>query len=157
MLFLLWKLVPNVGAPTIIKKEKEGANGEVKKQKFTDLVDIPGLITLILTISAFMLTFTFLGMGAEGATLFWVFLAIAVVSLAAFLMIEKRSKKPLVNLKLAFGRIVLIANMIFLMLGIVQYLVFTTIPVLGQTPEPYGLGMMFYMSGCYNYPKRYYS
>ena len=141
LLFLLWKLVPKVGAPTVIKKEKEGADVEVKKQKFTDLVDIPGLITLILTISAFMLTFTFLGMGPEAATLFWVFLAIAVVSLAAFLMIEKRSKKPLVNLKLAFGRIVLIANMIFLMLGIVQYLVFTTIPVLGQTPEPYGLGM----------------
>ncbi len=142
LLFLLWKLVPKVGTPTVIKKEKEGAaDVEVKKQKFTDLVDIPGLITLILTISAFMLTFTFLGMGPEAATLFWVFLAIAVVSLAAFLMIEKRSKKPLVNLKLAFGRIVLIANMIFLMLGIVQYLVFTTIPVLGQTPEPYGLGM----------------
>ena len=142
LLFLLWKLVPKVGTPIAIKKEKEGAaDVEVKKQKFTDLVDIPGLITLILTISAFMLTFTFLGMGPEAATLFWVFLAIAVVSLAAFLMIEKRSKKPLVNLKLAFGRIVLIANMIFLMLGIVQYLVFTTIPVLGQTPEPYGLGM----------------
>ena len=107
LLFLLWKLVPKVGTPTAVRKEKEGTNIEVKKQKFTDLVDIPGLITLILTISAFMLTFTFLGMGAEGATLFWVFLTIAVVSLAAFLMIEKRSKKPLVNLKLAFGRIVL--------------------------------------------------
>lgn len=141
LLFLLWKLVPKVGVPINIKKEHEGANVEVEKQKFTDLVDIPGLITLILTVSAFMLTFTFLGMGAEGATNFWVFLAIAVVSLAAFLVIEKRSKKPLVNLKLAFGKIVFIANMIFLMLGIVQYLIFTTIPVLGQTPEPYGLGM----------------
>ena len=124
LLFLLWKLIPKVGTPTKIKKESEGANVEVKKQKFTDLVDIPGLITLILTVSTFMLTFTFLGMGSEGATNFWIFLAIAVVSLAAFLVIEKRSKKPLVNLKLAFGKIVFIANMIFLMLGIVQYLNF---------------------------------
>jgi MFS family permease len=153
LLFLLWKFIPKVGTPTAVKKEKEGANVDVKKQKFTDLVDIPGLITLILTISAFMLTFTFLGMGAEAATLFWTFLIIAVVSLAAFLMIEKRSKKPLVNLKLAFGKIVFIANMIFLMLGIVQYLVFTTIPVLGQTPEPYGLGMSVLYVGLLQLPQ----
>jgi MFS family permease len=153
LLFLLWKLVPKVGVPISIKKEKEGAGVEVKKQKFTDLVDIPGLITLILTISSFMLTFTFLGMGPAQATLFWIFLAIAVVSLAAFLMIEKKSKKPLVNLKLAFGKIVFIANIIFLMLGIVQYLVFTTIPVLGQTPEPYGLGMSVLYVGLLQLPQ----
>jgi MFS family permease len=27
------------------------------------------------------------------------------------------------------------------MLGVVQYIIFSTIPTLGQTPEPYGLGM----------------
>ena len=141
LLFLLWKFIPNIGTPTVSNNANGASNGKVKKQKFTELVDIPGLITLVLTISSFMLTFTFLGMGAEGATKFWTFLVIAVASLAAFLIIEKRSKIPLVNLKLAFGKIVLIANMTFLMLGIIQYLIFTTIPTLGQTPEPYGLGM----------------
>ena len=142
LLFLLWKFIPTIGTPKVSKNEKESANGkEVKKQKFTELVDIPGLIALIITISSFMLTFTFLGMGAEGATKFWTFLIIAVGSLAAFLIIEKRSKIPLVNLKLTFSRIILLANVIFLMLGIIQYLIFTTIPTLGQTPEPYGLGM----------------
>ena len=138
LLFLLWKFVPKIGTPKISNDEKDG---KVKKQKFTQLVDIPGLITLILTIASFMLTFTFLGMGTEAASKFWTFLVIAVASLAAFLMIEKRSKIPLVNLKLAFGKIIFIANMIFLLLGIIQYLIFTTIPTLGQTPEPYGLGM----------------
>jgi MFS family permease len=142
LLFLLWKFIPTIGTSKVSKNEKEAANGkEVKKQKFTELVDIPGLITLVLTISSFMLTFTFLGMGAEGATKFWTFLIIAVASLAGFLIIEKRSKIPLVNLKLTFSKIILLANMIFLMLGIIQYLIFTTIPTLGQTPEPYGLGM----------------
>ena len=44
-------------------------------------------------------------------------------------------------MKLAFHRIIRVGNVIYLLLGIVQYIIFSTIPTLGQTPEPYGIGL----------------
>ena len=88
-----------------------------------------------------MLSITFLGQGTEESIgLFWVFLIIGIISIVAF-AIEKRSKIPLVDLKLAFHRIIRVGNIIYLLIGIVQYIIFSTIPTLGQTPEPYGLGL----------------
>ena len=88
-----------------------------------------------------MLSITFLGKGKDFLDLFWIFLAIGVTSLAAFFIIEKRTKIPLINLKLAFHRIIRVGNISYLMLGVVQYIIFSTIPTLGQTVEPYGLGL----------------
>ena len=44
-------------------------------------------------------------------------------------------------MKLAFHRIIRVGNFIYLLLGIVQYIILSTIPTLGQTPEPYGIGL----------------
>ena len=44
-------------------------------------------------------------------------------------------------MKLAFHRIIRVGNISYLMLGVVQYIIFSTIPTLGQTVEPYGLGL----------------
>ena len=134
-LFLLWKFLPKDVGQKIVK---EGT----KPRHFSKIIDIPGLITLILTVSTFMLSITFLGEGSDQSiALFWIFLAIGIVSIVAFFMIEKRSKIPLVDLKLAFHRIIRVGNIIYLLIGVVQYIIFSTIPTLGQTPEPYGLGL----------------
>jgi MFS family permease len=133
-LFLLWKFIPKVGEEKIVK--------DTNPKHFSKIIDIPGLITLILTVSTFMLSITFLGGGTDQSIgLFWVFLAIGIISIVAFFVIEKRSKIPLVDLKLAFHRIIRVGNVIYLLIGIVQYIIFSTIPTLGQTPEPYGLGL----------------
>ena len=133
-LFLLWKFIPKVGEEKIVK--------DIKPRHFSKIIDIPGLITLILTVSTFMLSITFLGEGSDQSiALFWIFLAIGIVSIVAFFAIEKRSKIPLVDLKLAFHRIIRVGNVIYLLIGVVQYIIFSTIPTLGQTPEPYGLGL----------------
>ena len=133
-LFLLWKFIPKVGEEKIVK--------DTNPKHFSKIVDIPGLITLILTVSTFMLSITFLGGGTDQSIgLFWVFLAIGIISIVAFFVIEKRSKIPLVDLKLAFHRIIRVGNVVYLLIGIVQYIIFSTIPTLGQTPEPYGLGL----------------
>ena len=132
--FLLWKFIPKDGEEKIVK--------DTKPRHFSKIIDIPGLITLILTVSTFMLSITFLGQGSdESIGLFWIFLAIGIVSIIAFFAIEKRSKIPLVDLKLAFHRIIRVGNVIYLLIGVVQYIIFSTIPTLGQTPEPYGLGL----------------
>jgi MFS family permease len=133
-LFLLWKFIPKISEEKVVK--------DTAPRRFTKIIDIPGLITLILTTSTFMLGFTFLGGGTDQSiALFWVFFAIGIVSLVAFFAIEKRSKIPLISLKLAFHRIIRVGNIIYLLLGIVQYIIFSTIPTLGQTPEPYGIGL----------------
>ena len=136
LLFLLWKVIPKI--PTA---PQEGKGNDSAPKRHGKVIDIPGVITMVLTTSTFMLCFTFLGKGSEGVGLFWTFLAIGVASMIAFFFIEKRSEIPLINLKLAFHKIIRVGNISYLMLGVVQYIIFSTIPTLGQTPEPYGLGM----------------
>ena len=132
-LFLLWKFIPKVSEDKAIEDKYNKRAGKA--------IDIPGLITLILTVSTFMLSITFLGQGPESIGLFWAFLAIGIISIVSFFIIEKRSKIPLVDLKLAFHSIIRVGNISYLLLGIVQYIIFSTIPTLGQTVEPYGLGL----------------
>jgi MFS family permease len=115
-LFLLWKFIPKVVEEKVVK--------DTSPKGFSKIIDIPGLITLILTVSTFMLSITFLGGGTDQSIgLFWIFLAIGIVSIVAFFAIEKRSKIPLVDLKLAFHRIIRVGNVIYLLLGIVQYII----------------------------------
>ena len=145
-LFLLWKFIPKVVEEKVVK--------DTTPKRFSKIVDIPGLITLILTVSTFMLSITFLGGGTDQSIgLFWIFLAIGIVSIVAFFVIENRSKIPLVDLKLAFHRIIRVGNVIYLLLGIVQYIIFSTIPTLGQTPEPYGLGLSVLQVGGLQLPQ----
>jgi MFS family permease len=145
-LFLLWKFIPKVGEEKIVK--------DTSPKHFSKIIDIPGLITLVLTVSTFMLSITFLGGGTDQSIgLFWIFLAIGIISIVAFFVIENRSKIPLVDLKLAFHRIIRVGNVVYLLLGIVQYIIFSTIPTLGQTPEPYGLGLSVLAVGILQLPQ----
>jgi MFS family permease len=121
-LFLLWKFIPKVGK--IIPKISEDKAIEDKYTKRAGkTIDIPGLIALILTVTTFMLSITFLGQGPESIGLFWAFLIVGIISIVSFFIIEKRSKIPLVDLKLAFHRIIRVGNISYLLLGIVQYII----------------------------------
>ncbi|HEY7108420.1 MAG TPA: MFS transporter [Nitrososphaeraceae archaeon] len=147
LLFLLWKFIPKIQEG----KDKNASDSAPKRHG--KVIDIPGVITMVLTTSTFMLCFTFLGKGSEGVVLFWTFLGVGVTSMAAFFFIEKRSENPLINLKLAFHKIIRVGNISYLMLGVVQYIIFSTIPTLGQTPEPYGLGMNTLQVGLLQLPQ----
>jgi MFS family permease len=151
LLFLLWKFIPKISTAPLEGKDKSTSDSAPKRHG--KVIDIPGVITMVLTTSTFMLCFTFLGKGSEGVGLFWTFLVIGVASMVAFFLIEKRSESPLINLKLAFHRIIRVGNISYLMLGIVQYIIFSTIPTLGQTPEPYGLGMNTLQVGLLQLPQ----
>jgi MFS family permease len=148
LLFLLWKFIPKISTAPL-----EGKGNDSAPKRHGKVIDIPGVITMVLTTSTFMLCFTFLGKGSEGVVLFWTFLITGVASMAAFFFIEKRSENPLINLKLAFHKIIRVGNISYLMLGVVQYIIFSTIPTLGQTPEPYGLGMNTLQVGLLQLPQ----
>lgn len=139
--FLLWKFIPKVSVPENVGGVKDGKTSEGVPKRKAKVIDVPGVVTMVLAISTFMLAITFLGKGKDFLGLFWGFLAIGAASLVAFFLIEKRSEIPLISLKLAFHKIIRVGNISYLMLGIVQYIIFSTIPTLGQTPEPFGLGM----------------
>jgi MFS family permease len=153
-LFLLWKFIPKVSSTITSEEDKDKSIKNTTDHKHQErIIDIPVVITLILTVSSFMLSITYLGSGGDSITLFWIFLAIGIISILAFFRIESRSKAPIVDLKLAFHKIIRVGNISYLMLGIVQYIVFTSIPTLGQTTEPYGLGMNALFIGLVQLPQ----
>jgi MFS family permease len=108
-----------------------------KKQR----IDIKGIITLTVTIVSFLIAITFSKSIVTNLPAFVVPLAIGVIFLVLFIMVEKRTKLPLVNLKLAFHPVIFTGNIMMLMFGILQYFVITGIPQLGAAPSPSGLGL----------------
>lgn len=104
-------------------------------------MDFMGIATLTVTIVGFLLAITFIGSIATNATPFVVSLIIGIVSLVLFLIVEKRVKPPLVNLKLEFNKVIVVGNVIMLMYGILEYIVITGTPQLGSSPPPSGLGL----------------
>ena len=104
-------------------------------------MDYMGIATLTVTIVSFLLAITFIGSIATNLIAFVVPLIIGIISLVLFLIVEKRVKPPLVNLKLEFNATILTGNIIMLMYGILEYIVITGTPQLGASPPPSGLGL----------------
>jgi MFS family permease len=127
-------------------------------------IDIKGAIALAVTIISFLLVLTFLETSGSsvGTTTGnysttrnqnsapsdvsyssiqeLPFLILGIVSLGMFIVIEKRSKFPLVDFKLMLNRAILPANLIIVLVGFSMFMVFQTIPILVRNPEPVGFG-----------------
>ncbi len=71
----------------------------------------------------------------------------SLVSLVAFVFIERRVKMPFISLKLLKVRNILLANVagLFAMSG--MFFLFYTVPVILQDPSPAGFGMSIFSSG----------
>jgi MFS family permease len=108
-------------------------------------VDISGAITLSITIIAFLVALQFIQTvnTSDYATVPIVigFGAAAIISLSFFIMIERRTYSPLIDLKLLLNRILLPANIINMVVGITSLMVvYQTIPILIRSPPPLGFG-----------------
>lgn len=68
------------------------------------------------------------------------FAAIAIISFIVFVRIERKERNPLVDLKLVLNKAILPANLIILIVGLLNFMVFQTIPILVRNPEPLGFG-----------------
>ncbi|HVD21091.1 MAG TPA: MFS transporter, partial [Nitrososphaera sp.] len=111
------------------------------KQYVSRTVDIRGAITLAVFVTSFLLALTVLetGQGSNMANMS-VFLTAGIVSLMVFIVVERRSKEPLVDLRLIIHKVILPANLIIMVVGFSMFMVFQTIPVLVRNPVPLGLG-----------------
>jgi len=127
------------------------SNGANKRLTSTTL-DIKGAITLAIAITSFLLVLTYLetGNNNNSSSSIWlinfstlqilIFLAMGIISLMAFIIIERRSTSPLVDFKLLLSRGILPADIIIMIVGLSMFLVFQTIPILVTNPPPYGFG-----------------
>jgi MFS family permease len=146
ILFASWRFVhidesKKIHEPDyIVGKEAPSHIPPTSKAKKRNL-DIIGIITMAVTLVSFLIAITFSGSIATNLMAFVIPLAIGVIFLVLFLIVEKRVKPPLVNLKLVFHPVVFTGNITMLMFGILQYFVITGIPQLGAAPPPSGLGL----------------
>ncbi|MGH9921460.1 MAG: MFS transporter [Nitrososphaerales archaeon] len=104
-------------------------------------LDIKGTLTLAATIILFLTGITFLESGSGGAAyqvagLF----ATSGVSLAAFIVIEKRVRSPLLDFKLMTSKSFLPPTIILMLTFLSIFMVYLTIPIMVRSPEPLGFG-----------------
>ena len=116
------------------------ASGGKKKDKEKIALDIKGIITMSVSLVSFLIAITNSGSLLENPLGFAVPMVIGVISLVIFILVEKKTKSPLVPLKLLFQPAIFTGNIAMLMFGIVQYIIITAIPQLGA-PLGSGLGL----------------
>jgi MFS family permease len=115
-------------------------------------IDIKGAISLAAAITSFLLILTLIETSSNNintelpssssSSIYQIgaFFAIAIISFIVFVQIERKEKNPLVDLKLVLNKAILPANLIILIVGLSNFMVFQTIPILVRNPEPLGFG-----------------
>ncbi|HEY3526300.1 MAG TPA: MFS transporter [Nitrososphaeraceae archaeon] len=110
-----------------------------KNSSSTKNLDIKGTITLAITISSFLFIFSYSETGnLIGSPLIIVLLSAGTISLFLFIIIERRSQSPLVNLQLLTNKTIISANILLVITFLTMFTLFQTIPVLVRSPQPLG-------------------
>ena len=152
LLFLCWRVLPvdeSVkimvhGTPSDTDAGRNGGvdkNGAEMRKKTKISLDIKGIVTMSVSLVSFLIAITNSGSASENPLGFTVPLVIGAISLVLFILVEKRTKSPLVPLKLLLQPAIFAGNIAMLMFGIVQYIIITAIPQLGAAPQGSGLGL----------------
>ncbi|MGA6991103.1 MAG: MFS transporter [Nitrososphaeraceae archaeon] len=152
LLFLSWRVLPvdeSVkimvhGTPSDTDAGRNGGedkNGAEMRKKTKISLDIKGIVTMSVSLVSFLIAITNSGSASENPLGFTVPLVIGAISLVLFILVEKRTKSPLVPLKLLLQPAIFAGNIAMLMFGIVQYIIITAIPQLGAAPQGSGLGL----------------
>ena len=134
----------SINGKTTLAKSRKSATSNTK-------IDIKGAITLAVAITSLLLVLTYLETGSDGSNinnstessstiLTASFIVTGIISLALFILIEKRSASPLVDFGLMLNKRILLANIIIVVVGYSMFTVFQTIPILVQNPQPVGFG-----------------
>lgn len=124
-----------------------------EKSKRKLQIDIKGAAALAVSITSFLLCLTLIetssGLSTANNSFFGILSAygtiigsaiVAVISFVLFLLIEKRESYPLIDLRLLGNKAILPSILIILIVGLSNFMVFQTIPILVRNPEPLGFG-----------------
>jgi MFS family permease len=128
-------------ATTEVKVEEGGGRNNENSSTNSQTIDLKGTLALAVTIISFLAGISFLesnstDAGFQVAGLF----SVAAVSLAVFIVIEKKVSSPLVDLKLMTHKMILPATIILMIVFLCMFMVYQTIPILVRSPQPLGFG-----------------
>ena len=153
LLFMCWRALPVDETAKILEHvppnrnhtnggRMEGADKDgLANKKGKIALDIKGIVTMTVSLVSFLVAITNSGSALENPLGFAVPLVIGAISLILFVPVEKKSKSPLVPLKLLLQPPIFAGNIAMLMFGVVQYIIITAIPQLGAAPQGSGLGL----------------
>lgn len=146
LLFACWRFIHSDESKKIhehdhVDKGPSEIPTKTKKQSNKQRIDFIGIILLTVTLVSFLVAITVSGSIATNLAGFLIPLVIGIISTVLLIIVEKRVRLPLVNLKLVFHPVIFTGNIMMLMFGILQYFVITGIPRLGSAPPPSGLGL----------------
>ena len=128
-------------ATSEVKVDVGGVRNDENSSVKTQTIDLKGTLALAVTIISFLAGISFLenninDTGFQVAGLF----SVAAVSLAVFIVIEKKVSSPLLDLKLMTHKMILPATIILMMVFLCMFMVYQTIPILVRSPQPLGFG-----------------
>jgi MFS family permease len=145
--------------PTEIEIENNNNKVEKPKTNFTNVIDIKGAVLLTVSITSFLLAITYIGnmnslennhnnsyaANAAGSPISVIYIDLVlisttIISIILFIIVEKKSRFPLIDLKLFGNKVFSISNILVLTLGLPMFLVYQTIPFLVRSPQPIGFG-----------------
>ena len=148
--FTFFSIVPFAAAMTVmiaifVKENKGQLSDPVKIQKSADKrpsIDLKGALALSVTIIAFLMALTLVESGIEPETLPQIGVAfmVSVISLAVFVIIERRVISPLVDLRLLKDKTLLPSYIILMATGITMFMAYPAIVQLVRSPTPLGFG-----------------
>lgn len=114
----------------------------VGKKRAAPSIDIKGALALSATIIAFLMALTLVETGINSETLpqIGVSFVVSAISLAVFVIIERRIALPLVDLRLLKDKTLLPSYIILMATGITMFMAYPAIVQLVRSPMPLGFG-----------------
>jgi MFS family permease len=112
------------------------------KKRTSPSIDMKGAVALSATIIAFLMALTLVQTGINSETLpqIGISFVVSVISLAVFVIIERRVAIPLVDLRLLKDKTLLPSYIILMVTGITMFMAYPAIVQLVRSPMPLGFG-----------------
>jgi len=113
-----------------------------KRRVLSSPIDIKGAIALSATTAAFIMALTLMQTGGISGNLQGVAAAFvaSLLSLSAFVIIERRTKSPLIDFRLLREKTLLPSYLILMAIGITMFMAYPSIVQLVRSPVPLGFG-----------------
>jgi MFS family permease len=145
--FMIARFVHNDSNPVHLQLNGKDNNNSRSKDAVTkdrkSMIDIKGAIALSATITSFLIALTFIENSnslENSMEIAGISFMTSGVSLVLFIVIEKRTKIPLIELWLLKQRILLPSYIMMIITGTTIFLVYPTIVQLVRSPQPAGFG-----------------
>jgi MFS family permease len=126
--------------PTSVENKINVPNEETTNDKTKKNIDMKGTVTLAVTVISLLMGLSYSQTNNIGSYQIAIFLCVGIASLVLFVIVEKKSKSPLVNFQLMANKTILSANIILVIAFLSMFTIFQTIPVLVRSPQPFGFG-----------------